>query len=296
MRKFIVGTDWWTDCDDVIAMRLLARAAKKGEIALLGVVQNACMPYSAASLQGFLQYEGIFDLPQGIDLQANDFGRKPPYQEGLALRSKASLKNEEAEDAVKLYRRLLANACEKIELIELGYPQVLAHLLQSSADEISPQSGAELVAEKVEKLWIMAGKWDDNPGKENNFARNRRARHGAHILCNAWPTPITFLGWEVGYDVITGKRLKKSDLLYNVLVDTNCEKGRCSWDPMLALMAIIGSEEKAGYRLIKGRACVEEETGCNTFVRNSAGRHGYVIRKMAPGWYEEMIENAIASL
>ena len=24
MRKFILSTDWWTDCDDVVALRLLA--------------------------------------------------------------------------------------------------------------------------------------------------------------------------------------------------------------------------------------------------------------------------------
>lgn len=28
MRKFILGTDWWTDCDDVVALRILARAHK----------------------------------------------------------------------------------------------------------------------------------------------------------------------------------------------------------------------------------------------------------------------------
>ena len=28
MKNFILGTDWWTDCDDAVALRLLTRAVK----------------------------------------------------------------------------------------------------------------------------------------------------------------------------------------------------------------------------------------------------------------------------
>ena len=56
MREFIFGTDWWTDCDDLAAMRILLRAHKKGEIKLLGVGINACMDKSVASLDAFLHH------------------------------------------------------------------------------------------------------------------------------------------------------------------------------------------------------------------------------------------------
>ena len=49
-RRFILGTDWWTDCDDCIAMQLLCLAHKNGAAKLLGVGINACMEYSAASV------------------------------------------------------------------------------------------------------------------------------------------------------------------------------------------------------------------------------------------------------
>ena len=60
MRHFIVGTDWWTDCDDAVAMRLLAGAEKRGEIAIDGIVINACMEDSVSSLDGFFALEGGF--------------------------------------------------------------------------------------------------------------------------------------------------------------------------------------------------------------------------------------------
>ena len=53
MRKMILGTDWWTDCDDAVAMRLLARAVKAGEVSLLGIGINACMPFFGLLLRAF---------------------------------------------------------------------------------------------------------------------------------------------------------------------------------------------------------------------------------------------------
>ena len=59
MRKFILGTDWWTDCDDAMAVRLLANAVLSKKAELLGVGINACMEYSTASLNRFLRLTGL---------------------------------------------------------------------------------------------------------------------------------------------------------------------------------------------------------------------------------------------
>ncbi len=296
MRKFIIGTDWWTDCDDAVAMRLMATAHAGGQVQILGIALNGCMEYSAASLDGFLQHEGCSDIPLGIDREATDFGGHPPYQKRLAPLAKRYLRNEDAEEAVRLYRRLLATAQEPVEIIEIGYPQVLASLLASGADDLSPQPGAELIAEKVKKLWIMAGKWDEEPGRENNFARNARASRAAHILCGQWPTPATFLGWEVGFDVITGKQLRADDPLHGALSDHGSAGGRSSWDPMLVMLALTGDEQAAGYHTVRGRAQVDGETGQNRFQRDADGPHAYVVRDFPPAYYERIIEERIRSV
>ena len=294
MRKFIVGTDWWTDCDDVVALRMLARAMKKGEIELLGIGMNGCMEHSVQSLQGFLNYEGIENVSIGLDAEASDFGGRPPYQERLSRLG--TMKNEDAEEAVRLYRRLLSEAEEKIEIIEIGYPQVLTNALMSGADDISSQTGRELFCGKVEKVWMMAGKWDEEEGRENNFARNGRARKAAHAFCENCPVPVTFLGWEIGADVITGKFLKADDPLYGALVDHGSAKGRSSWDPMLIHLALTGDAEKAGYDTVRGRASVDAETGRNQFEKDENGPHEYVVRKHETQWYEEIIEGMIESV
>ena len=86
----ILGTDWWTDCDDVAAVRIACRLANKGVWNIAGFVLNACMEHSAGSLDGFIRSEGII-APIGIDFAADDFGGRPPYQESLAKSLGSSL-------------------------------------------------------------------------------------------------------------------------------------------------------------------------------------------------------------
>ena len=294
MRSFILGTDWWTDCDDAVALRLITQFVKAGKARLLGVGINACMEYSVASVKGFLKADGITDIPLGLDEKAIDFGGAPPYQRRLAEDFGKGASNAEAEDAVRLYRRLLANANEPIEIIEIGYLQVITAVLQSGADDISAKTGLELISEKVSKIWVMAGKWDADGEKENNFARNERSRRAGKIFCEICPVPVTFLGWEVGYDVITGSCLDESDHLYRVLCDHGSKNGRSSWDPMLVLMALIGDERKAHYELVKGRASVDEESGCNYFARDNGGAHAFVVKTEGDEFYEKQINSIIS--
>ena len=293
MRKYILGTDWWTDCDDAVALRILAREHKAGKIRLLGIGINACMEYSAASVDGFLRCEGVEDVPLGIDRAATDFGRNPPYQKNLSVYCGKYRTNADAEDAVRLYRRLLAEQEEQIEIIEIGYLNVLADVLKSGADDLSPMSGAEQISKKVKKIWVMAGKWDENPGRENNFARNERARRAGKIVCGCCPVPLVFLGWEVGAGVITGGSLRKDDVLHRVLADHGSEKGRSSWDPMLCLLALTGDVTQAGYDLCYGRASVNGETGENCFEEDAEGLHAYVIKKYSDDYYRKLIDERI---
>ena len=293
MRHMILGTDWWTDCDDAVAVRLLARAHRAGEISLDAVCIDACMEYSLSSLDGYMQEEGIGDIPLGIDREAVDFGGNPPYQKNLAPLARRYHANTDGPDAAFLYRKILAEAEEPVEILEIGFPQVLVRVLESDADDICPWDGEELFRRKVRKLWIMAGKWDEQGGRENNFARNARARKAAAALCEKCPVPITFLGWEVGHTVITGGSLKEGDLLKQILRDHGSENGRMSWDPMLCLLAVTGEEEKAGYDTVRGTASVDPETGANYFSEDPGGRHAYVRKIRDDAYYKEKIEERI---
>ena len=297
MRNFILGTDWWSDCDDTVALRLLCRSAKAGKIALKGVIVNACMDCSVASVDGFLVKEGMTDVAIGIDMDGTDFAGKDStrYQKRLSAYAESYKTNSDAEDAVRLYRRLLAEADGPVEIVEIGFLQAVAGLLQSGPDDISELSGTELVKSKVKKFWIMAGKWDKDSWPEHNFANNHRSRRGGKIFCEMCPVPVTFLGFEIGHTVHTGGVLQEGDHLYDVLRDWGLPEGegRSSWDPMTALLAVIGDEKAAGYDYICGRASVNEEDGSNDFIPCPDGPHKYVIKAESDSYYADMINDII---
>lgn len=244
-KSYILGTDWWTDCDDAVAIRILARAHKEGRINLKAIGINACMEHSVTSLDAFLAFDGVTDVPIGIDLEANDFTGKPKFQIPLSPFAKRYKSNTDAENAVKLYRRILAESCEKVEIIEIGFLNVAADLLLSAADEICDKTGLELVREKVSKFWVMAGKWDEDGGLEHNFCNNDRARKAGETFCRLCPVPVTFLGFEVGDSVISGGDgvLSKGDALMNLMETHGSKCGRSSWDPMTAVLALVGDEQ-----------------------------------------------------
>ncbi len=289
---FILGTDWWSDCDDCMALRLLCWAHKNEHIDLKGVVINACMDYSVPSVAAFLRLEKV-DVPIGIDLNATDFHGIGPYQKRLAKRFEDLQQNEDVLSGVALYRKILAESEVKVEIAEIGFTQVLADLLDSPADEYSPLTGLELVREKCAKLWVMAGKWDNlKSGKEHNFCNNKRSIDGGMRLCKNWPTEIVFLGFEIGLSVISGGNLEKDDFLHQAMADHLSFFGRSSWDPMLVLLALINDFDKAGYTYKQGIASLDDN-GANHFVFSDDGKHRFVVKTHRSVWYKNRINEIL---
>lgn len=293
-KSYILGTDWWTDCDDAVAIRILARAHKNREINLLAICINACMEHSVTSLDGFLAGENVQDIPLGIDLKATDYLGNPKFQAPLAPFAKRYKCNEDAEDAVRLYRKALANADGKVEIVEIGFLSAVKELLLSAPDDISDKNGLELVREKVSKFWVMAGKWDEQGGKEHNICLTNRSSEAGKIFCDICPVPVTFLGFEVGDTVISGQKLSPCDNLKKVMITHGSVDGRSSWDPMTAVLALVGDEEKAGYDTVCGKASVTAEDGANYFEEIPGGLHKYVIKNKPDSYYEDVINGLIA--
>ena len=286
MRKFILDTDWWTDCDDAVAVRLLCNAHRLGKVEILGININACMPNSIPSLDVFTRDCGV-NVPLGIDHSATDFEGIPSYQDHLAAVRKVERQNGDVPDGVDFYLKLLSNAEDNsVEILSIGFTQVLAGLLKHPI-------GSGLVARKVKHLWIMAGKWDEQGGKEYNFYKNELTCRSGSELCAGWTSPITFLGFEVGETVKTGAHLPDGDLLKQVLIDHGSPNGRCSWDPMLIYLAITGSPEEAGYRCVYGHAEVDASDGSNQFTEDPQGPHRYVVKLHEDSYYAAAIDERI---
>ena len=60
-----------------------------------------------------------------------------------------------------------------------------------------------------------------------------------------------------------------------------------------SLMALIGDEEKAGYKTVTGTASVDAESGKNYFIRSDVGNHKFVIKQQENCFYEEQINRLL---
>ena len=294
MRNLILGTDWGSDCDDCVAARVVARAHKNGEINLLGIGINCVKEHAYASMKSFLKLEGI-DVPVGIDPRSHEtegWTWTENYQPRLA-RKMPELSNKDAESGVRVYRRAIAEASGKVDIMEIGFLQILGDFLRSEGDDISPKTGMELVKEKVGKIWLMAGRWDVDGGREFNIAWTPLTREASYYIFENCPVPIVFLGWEVGHTVITGDKLSHDDYLWEAMNDHGFSCGRSSWDPMLVYLAILGDCEKAGYDVVTGKASLEIDSGKNHFEVNPNGNHSYVVKKFDDSYYADIINDLI---
>lgn len=296
VRAVVWQTDWWTDVDDAVALRVLSRAVAAGLVELRGILIDTRLDLGPGSLCALLEFDGsAAGVPVGVHSGFVPDG-DPPYQRGLFERWPHSIGHaDESQDALLLYRRLLAEAGPGgLELICVGYPVLLAELLDSPPDEVSPLGGHDLVAHAVARTWMMAGRWPT--GRENNFARTAETRAAASRVLEHWPVPITLLGFEVGEDVVTGGSLAgrgSSDPLAGALHDHGSPGGRSSWDPMLTWMACAGDAPATGYRTVRGRGRVDPSTGENGWTDDPHGPHEYVVRLHDASWYATQLERLL---
>ena len=291
-RNIIFGTDWWTDCDDVAALDILLKAHKSGLIALKAIGVNSVMQYSAPSVKAMCEQHGLGDIPIGLDSRARRKGDFCLYQKKLAGFCKSNFKNADCPEAFKLYRSTLASLERKAVIVDVGFPQIIMELLQSAPDESSELAGMQLVKDKVSEVVLMGGRWDKTPGREYNFFAYKLNREAAAFICEHCPVPVTFLGYEVGKDVVTGGRDVPG--LTGVAYTAHLSRrGRPSWDPMTALFSVIGDAEIAGYRKVHGKATVSPRTGANRFEVCDGGIHAYLVKEKEDSFYKTQIEEIL---
>ena len=273
VRKFIFETDWFTDCDDCVALRFLVRNLDKEHL-LLGVNVNALSKYAYSSIYAFLKNEGV-DCPIALDLKGVYQG-ETKYQENMS--KDCSLTNADAEDSLAFYKRVLEEN-DDVEIISVGFLSALKRVFTTYPH----------LVKKAKKLWIMGGNWSQQGAKEYNFCagNTERAISGSRFVVNELPCEQAFLGFEVGESVITGGDLPKEDMLGKAMRDWGAEKGRSSWDAMTVLLA-LNDKFPNKFVHVYGKAHVDAY-GANYFEICEDGKQSFVKKSCLDGAYQEII-------
>lgn len=205
--SILLDTDMLTDCDDVAALALLLELERAGLAHILGVAVSSACPASAAAVSAVNTFYGRSDIPVGAPKNGTGFRRDDScFLDALAREFPHPVAdNDDAEDAVRLMRRLLAAAPDRsVKLVTIGYLSNLDGLLRSGPDECSPLAGPALCAAKIREWVCMTGNFPDDPAIDNvNFTRDAPA---ALRAVRAWPGTVTFVGRDIGHNIFVGDR------------------------------------------------------------------------------------------
>ena len=299
--NLIFDTDMAPDYDDVGALALLHALADSGEVNILATISSNKCATAVPCIDVINTYFGRPDIPIGaVRGEAAD---RTTWHSGLRWTDELPMKyphriltTADSEDALKLYRRALAQQSDQsVTIVTVGFFSNLQNLLLSEPDEISPLSGKELIKKKVKQLVSMAGSFPE--GREFNIYVDVKA---SQFVIREWPTPILFSGFEIGSQIFTGKKLMESGIRNNPIVETytmclpqDNPNGRDSWDQTATLVAVRGASK---YFDVENGTIIIHDDGSNSWKKDSNGQHARLIFKMPKEQLTAEIEDLMLHL
>ena len=293
----IFDTDIAPDYDDVGAMALLHAFEDMGEAKILATISCNAFETTAPTLSVLNTYFNRPEIPIGITknkLPNKDCSQQ--WAQAIVAKYPHELKsNDEAINAVKLYRKILSSQPDKsVTIVSVGFFTNLAGLLNSGPDDYSKLDGMSLVKKKVKHLVSMAAKIDKDgkSGYEFNVMIDAAA---SQKVFKHWPTPMIVSGFEIGEKILTGIRLIHNDAIHDspvkdafeiALTKDKNSKGRNSWDETAVLIAVRGLDPWFSSRKLNFEI---EDDGKNVLIPGD--KLTYVTFKQTPEEIGKVIED-----
>lgn len=249
-KAVILDTDMGPDCDDVGALVTLISYAKQYDFHILGVCNCTSNRFGMGTIDAVARHCGypIENLGQWEHPGFMDDESCHKYTDEIAQRfsEKYASGTLAVAPSAEFYRKTLAAAPDDgVIIIVIGMLNTLSALLDSKPDDISPLSGKELIAKKVNALVSMAAILPQ--GRECNVLNDYKA---AENVFTNWPTVMYLSDFHIGWQIITGYNpedahpdspLYESYRLYTA--------GRCvnsSYDLTAVQFAVLGEGELYG--------------------------------------------------
>ncbi|XP_046915683.2 uncharacterized protein LOC124496228 [Dermatophagoides farinae] len=244
----IIDTDCGQYSDDVTAMAIMHSYADQNRAHILAIVANDRYEGIVPVIEAINRYFNRTDIQIGVtkDQNAYDSGRNLTWPDFVIQNYPHPMygRNDQAENAVSLYRRMLATSADNsVVILSIGFFTNLAHLLDSESDEYSPLSGRQLIQTKVNRMIAMAGNFPN--GSEWNIEKQVQASQ--HVI-NLWPTSVIFTGAEVGQhlqcgqNIINDTRLANSPIREAWIIQKEQNIPDACFDEVAAFISINGVE------------------------------------------------------
>ena len=291
----IFDSDIGPDYDDVGAITMLHAFADSGEAKILATVASDKYPNAAAVLSVFNTYFKRPNIPIGI-VKGNgvNLSDEQHWSDTLVAKYPHKIKsNDEAEDAVTVYRKVLSQQPDNsVTIVTVGFLTNLANLMNSKPDKYSPLDGTTLIHKKVKRLVSMAGRFPE--GKEFNVFMDSTS---SQIVFSKWPTEVIFSGFEIGEKIKTGLPLVQNNAIQNSSVKDvfriclpmaeEDHNGRSSWDETAVLVAVKGFEP---YYSVESGSIIVNDDGSNSWDKDGNNQF-YLVEKLPHEQVQQLINN-----
>ena len=280
-KQIFIDTDMGSDCDDVAAVAILSHFNHLNRVEILGIT-HTCANLRAAEYLNmvcrFYHFDTEFlasaETGKGVGILHEDFLNK--VLDGFHCQ-----KTLLGLHAVQLMRKQLAKA-KNATVLCIGPLNNMSNFLNSPPDEFSTLTGREMLEQNVSEVVVMGGIFNNKRydfygeefEKEYNICLDVQAAQNFISNC---PCPITFVEFELGYQVKTFSKtvaseketpIKRAYTLFGV-------KDRESWDVVAAIYSIFG--ENGYYRMSNSGECTVADDGKTVFTEKIDGKHRYLI-------------------
>ena len=288
--NIIFETDMGNDVDDALAIDMLYKYNKQKRINLMAVMLNKEGEFPPKYIDLLNTWYGQKRIPIGVSPRGDQSlvaGTNytqvvcEELDEKGKLLYKRSIKDySKLLSAVKLYRKLLAKAEDaSVTIVSVGFSTNRALLLDTKADEYSPLTGKELVAQKVKRLVTMAGHIENPKYAEYNVVNDIAA---CQRVFNEWPTPIYMSPFELGLQVRYPAQSIENDFTWtkhHPIVDSykvylKKIEDRPTWDLTAVLYAI---DPQQFFNISPAGKIVVTDEGYTHYKQDAAGKHFYLF-------------------
>lgn len=231
ISSIIIDTDFASDADDILAIRLALCYQDMGIINVQGIALSTTYSRSPLAVHALCKYDGHGNIPVAMDTSGNGVQVHTNYVDEMYERPKD---RDDYEQPVQMYRRLLASSPTKVNIVTLGFLQNIQNLINSQPDDYSPLTGAELMAKKVNKLYIVGGSDDGRPSF-NFYWTGEKVINAARFVTSNSPVPIVYLPSDLTGDTFCGQFYqhedkKNEDIVTKALKANNQAGGVVAWD------------------------------------------------------------------
>jgi len=303
--KVILDTDFGDDGDDLLSLMMLHYMQDRGECEIVAIGQANSNKESPLAIDVVNTYYGRPNIPIGI-VKTPIHGIANQYSSFLIdnYPNLYDLNIDNVPDVIDVYRRALVKAEDNsIVFVVIGFKKNMKDLLKSPADDISPLTGAELVAKKVKFVSDMGGWYRKSTGLENEPPFNFGMINGvSKYYIENWPTPMLFTGGTTK-EIGLAKKLRKLNTPTGRAIDyklshdggwgKKIEEVQAGFDCVSTLIAVRGPEEF--FNVKKG--CNElDSLGYNTFNYDKDCGHSHIDcieRKMSFEKITDLIEDML---